>query len=556
MGIIVLGLLCGVLGSAAAWLYLKRREMLVRFAHVIDIDREVAAGRQEVERLRREGQAHVGQVAAHQQRAEAEHRERLGQQERAATAQLAGELQRLQASVQQVRAEHAGLAGETARRREAAEREHTEQMRGLLAHQARIEQESSTRLRQLTAEYDAGHGVYLRLKRELSLLQEESEDISFGLYKPSYPFDTPEQYKAALDKVWQEQKELVKRDEATACPHEWSVGGSKVEGKRMQKQLGKLMLRAYNGESEAAIARVTWNNVTRMEERIKKAFEAINGLGTVVGVAVTQAYADLALKELRLTYEYEQKKREIAEEQREIRERLKEDEKAQREALRLQEDAAKEESRYEKALDKARSEMERANGEEMELLRGKMMQLEQSLAEAKAQKARAKSMAELTKSGYVYVISNMGSFGEHVYKIGMTRRLDPMDRVKELGDASVPFEFDVHAMVYTDDAPRLENEFHRHFAAQRVNMLNARKEFFSVSIEAIGAFVRQRGLAMQLTLLAEAREYRESVALRAERNRPAGTAAAIQVTDPFPTHLAGAQIAATAASAAAAVPAL
>jgi hypothetical protein len=468
MGIIVLGASVVVLGIAAMVLFVKHRAMLQRFSRVVDVDREVATQRKEVERLQHQLRATAEQDTARREREQAAHTASLAEQQRAATAQLGGELERLRASLQQGKLEQSRLAEETA-----------------------------ARMRALTAEYEEGHAVFVRLKRELALLQDENEDISFGLYKPSFSFDTPERYKDALDEVWQQQKELVRADQATACPHEWTVGGSKAEGKRMQKQLGKLMLRAFNGESEAAVARVTWNNMTKMEERIRKAFEAINNLGTVIGVSIAQAYAELALKELRLTYEYEQKKRDVAEEQREIRERLKEEERAQREAQKAQEEAAKDESRFEKALLKARGEMARANGAELELLQGKLAALEQSLAEAQAQKARAKSMAELTKSGYVYVISNMGSFGEHVYKIGMTRRLDPMDRVRELGDASVPFEFDVHAMVYVDDAPRLESDFHRHFAAQRVNLLNTRKEFFAVPIEAIGSFVQQRGLKMR-----------------------------------------------------------
>lgn len=540
MGIVVTGSLVVVLGSALIWLVVRHRAMLRRFAPVVDIDREVLAQRKEIERLRGEQRAAIEEAAAQRQRLEVEHSARLAERERAATAQLTAELGRLEKAIERLRGEQTSLAAEIAKRREVAELEHAAATKKLLVRQRELEQEGAARLQKLTAEYDQSHAVYLRLKRELELLQDQSEDISFGLYKPSFSFETPEAYKQALDQVWEEQKALVKRDLATSCPHEWTVGGSKVEGKRMQKQLAKLMLRAFNGEAEGAVARVTWNNMTRMEERIRKAFEAINALGTVVGVSITQAYADLALKELRLTYEYEQKKRAVAEEQREIRERLKEEERALREAARAEEDAAKDEARYEKALQKARGELEQANGAELEKLQQKLALLEKSLVEAQAQKERAKSMAELTKSGYVYVISNMGSFGEDVYKIGMTRRLDPMDRVRELGDASVPFEFDVHAMVYTQDAPRLENEFHRHFAAQRVNLLNARKEFFAVSIGEIGAFVKQRGLDMELTLLAEAREYRESKALRSQRTLATGSDAAVPVVDPFPASL-GAQ---------------
>ena len=135
-----------------------------------------------------------------------------------------------------------------------------------------------------------------------------------------------------------------------------------------------------------------------------------------------------------------------------------------------------------------------------------------------------RAMAELTKAGYVYVISNVGSFGENVYKIGMTRRLDPMDRVRELGDASVPFKFDVHAMVYSEDAVAIENAFHQHFADRNVNCVNMKKEFFRVSLDEVQTFVAKRGFKMAFTRLPEAREYRETLAhrqlLQAEARHP------------------------------------
>jgi multidrug efflux pump subunit AcrA (membrane-fusion protein) len=312
------------------------------------------------------------------------------------------------------------------------------------------------------------------------------------------------------------------------------VGNSKAEGRKLQKQQAKLMLRAFNGETEAAVARVSWNNVTKMEERIRKSFEAVNSLGTVMHVEITKPYLDLALAELRLTHEYEQKKQEVLEEQRRIKEQLREEELALREVARAQEEAEKEESRYEKALAKARAEMAKARGTELAELTARIQELQQSLTEAQKQKERAKSMAELTRSGHVYVISNVGSFGERVYKIGMTRRLNPLDRVKELGDASVPFEFDVHALIYTEDAPALERAFHQHFGDQRVNLMNQRKEFFEVSIDQIEEFVMHRGMAIQVTKLAEAREFRQTVAMREDR---AGRAAAGGNQVPFPTTL-------------------
>ena len=297
------------------------------------------------------------------------------------------------------------------------------------------------------------------------------------------------------------------------------------------------MLRAFNGECDAAVAKVAWNNASKMEERILKACEAINKLGDVMKISIATEYRDLKLAELRLEHELEEKKRAIADEQRSIREQMREEERVQRDAEKVQADAEAEETRFAKALEKARVELAKSKGEEHTRMNVKLVELEQALAEARAKSVRAKSMAELTKAGYVYVISNVGSLGENVLKIGMTRRLDPMDRVKELGDASVPFPFDVHAMVYCDDAPRLENELHRRFSQGRFNLLNNRKEFFSVPIHEIAGFVKDRGLSLELTLLAEAREYRQTVALREQTKNNGHFLFHWFTAGPFQAHL-------------------
>ena len=145
--------------------------------------------------------------------------------------------------------------------------------------------------------------------------------------------------------------------------------------------------------------------------------------------------------------------------------------------------------------------------------------MKQALIEAEKNKERAKSMAEITKSGHVYVISNIGSFGENVYKIGMTRRLEPMDRVRELGDASVPFNFDVHAMIYSKNAPELENLLHKEFYDNRVNKINDRREFFKVNLQDIKKALEKHNIQAEFTMLAEAEQYRQTLALENENSQ-------------------------------------
>jgi hypothetical protein len=169
-------------------------------------------------------------------------------------------------------------------------------------------------------------------------------------------------------------------------------------------------------------------------------------------------------------------------------------------------------------LEKAKADAEKSTGAKLAELQGKISALADDLAIAREKSERAKSMAQQTKAGHIYVISNIGSFGEDVYKIGMTRRLEPDERVKELGDASVPFTFDVHAMIYSTDAPALENMLHKAFDAHRVNLVNNRKEFFHASLEHIEKVVKEANSNIEFYLTAEARDYRESVAIRAQRS--------------------------------------
>jgi hypothetical protein len=380
--------------------------------------------------------------------------------------------------------------------------------------------ENNERRAKLTAEYEEGLSTYKRMKQEISALEENLEDLSFGLYKPHFTFSTPEEFKTALSAIRDKAKLAVREGRAAFCPISWTVHNNAREGAKMVKQNTKLMLRAFNGECEAALADVSWNNITRMEERIRKAFEAINKLGEVIQLSITVEYLNIKLDELRLAFEHEQKKYQEREEQRRIREELREEERASREIEQARQDAEKDEARFQRALEQARDEAAKATGLQLQKLTDQIASFEGKLDEARKKKERAISRAELTKSGFVYVISNIGSFGELVFKIGMTRRMEPLERVYELGSASVPFPFDVHAMIFTDNAPDLENALHHHFEGRRINLANPRKEFYqNIHLDEVEALVRERGLSAQFIKEAEAREYRETVAKRNENHQ-------------------------------------
>lgn len=354
------------------------------------------------------------------------------------------------------------------------------------------------------------------LRGEMQSLEEMAELHSFGFYKPRYDFANSQAYQAELEKIRASQKLMIKEKTAAVCPIEWQVNGSAREGRKQINQTLKLMLRAFNGESDAAIAKVKYNNVHVMENRISNAWKAINGMSEVQQCTIAESYWGLKMKELYLAHEYQEKVQEEKEEQRRIREEMREEEVARRELERAQQEAEREEKRYEDALTKARLEVESAVGAKQQKLLWQIEELQQRLEEAHRNKERAISLAQQTKVGHVYVISNIGSFGELVFKIGMTRRLDPLDRVRELGDASVPFTFDVHAIIYSENAPALENALHKKFHHRRVNRINERREFFRVSIEEIAEAVRQHNGEIEFIKEAEAIEFRKTTALLQE----------------------------------------
>jgi len=390
----------------------------------------------------------------------------------------------------------------------------------------------------LSSDYQTALETYTKLRKEISLFENKLDLIEFGVYEPIYDFEKSEDYREEQKKVIELQKEMISSEKAAICRTNWTIDGSEAKGRASTKRYIKLTLRAFNGECDSLISKVKWNNVNQMSERIKKSFETINKIGESQTVSIQSGYLDLKLKELNLEYEYQQKRQKEKEEFRAAQELMREEEKARREFEQAQKEAEKEESNYQKALEKARKEIEQTTGEKHEKLQAQIDKLEQELKEAQDKKERAISMAQQTKRGHVYVISNIGSFGEQVFKIGMTRRLEPEDRVKELGDASVPFQFDIHAMIYSEDAPTLENELHKTFTNQKVNMLNYRKEFFNVSIDEIEQKVKEIGIDAEFQKIPEAMEYRETLAIL-EKLKNQGEQKTIDelIAEEFPSNL-------------------
>lgn len=332
----------------------------------------------------------------------------------------------------------------------------------------------------LRASYGEKKAIYDRLVHEISALENRLDFAELGLYEPTFSFGTSAEYAAALEENRARQKQMISDERALICAIDWTVDGSKSKGKTMTRRNIRLSLRAFNNECEAIVNKVSWKNFERMRERIIKSSEAIDKLNESNKVTITYAYRELKLEELRLTYEESLRRKQEQDALREERAQEREEARAQRELEAEIRRAEQREAQRREALEAAKAELEAATGVAHDKIAARLGELEQQLAEATAAKERALSMAQQTRVGHVYVISNIGSFGEGVFKVGMTRRLEPMERVQELGDASVPFSFDVHAMIFTEDAPTLERNLHIALEEYRVNRVNGRKEFFKV----------------------------------------------------------------------------
>ncbi|STZ14506.1 Uncharacterized protein conserved in bacteria with the myosin-like domain [Moraxella caviae] len=358
--------------------------------------------------------------------------------------------------------------------------------------------------------YKSKRKIYDELKAKVAIYDEQLELANVGIYEPHFDFGTSEKYKEVIKSNRETQKEMVKQQRAVIGGDGWTVNGSAATGAKMARQAKQLTLRSFNNECDAAIANTTWKNFDRMESRIHRAFEAINKFNKTNRISINSEYLTLKIDELRLVHEHKLKVQQEREEQAELRRLEREEEQLRKEA----EKARAEELKLQNLLAKIQEQANHSQGEELESLKAEIVELGEELKELQRKNDRVKSMAEQTKLGYVYVISNIGSFGKDVYKIGMTRRLDPMDRVRELGDASVPFYFDVHAMVFSEDAPALEAQLQREFADRRVNLVNYRKEFFNVELNEIKDKLLEIDPNVNFVDEVEAKEYFESLELR------------------------------------------
>ena len=351
------------------------------------------------------------------------------------------------------------------------------------------------------------------LNSQLVNVSDEIMYEDYGLYKPRYDFANSSAYKGKLSEVRSNQKEMIKNGDAGTIFNPMTLDGSEAKGRSMQKKNIKQLVRSFNGECEAAINKVTKSNIEMIEKRITRSFEQLNKLNEPNGVRLTANYLDSKLDEAHIALEYALKKEQEKELLREQRQREKEERQAQKEYAQERAKYEKDETHFQQAKDLLQEKINNSKSDvEIESLKRKLADLQDKLSNIQAKKAKLSDRAENPTAGYVYIISNIGSFGQNVYKIGVTRRLDPMDRINELSSASVPFKFDVHALIFTDDAYKLETELHEYFDKKRVNKVNKRKEFFRLNIDEIKQVLsKHKELTFDFHEIPDAPEYRDTL---------------------------------------------
>lgn len=357
----------------------------------------------------------------------------------------------------------------------------------------------------------------IKYKTEQLIIMDENLLIQdFGLYQPIYNFANSDLYKDRLNYIRDLQKQMVKNNTATLHNNNWSVNGSLSEGQKMVKDNIKQILKTFNEECEILIDKVKYNNIDSIKKRIFKSFNDLNKLNSRMGISITNDYLNLKLEELNLSYEYQLKKQEEKEELNRIKEEQKEQQRVLKELEEARKNTEKEQKHYQIALNKIIEQINTNTDNTInDYLLEKQNELTNKLNEINDNLKNIDYRTNNQKAGYVYIISNIGAFGENIYKIGMTRRLDPLERISELSGASVPFKFDVHAMIFSDDAPKLESILHKEFENKKVNLVNGRKEFFNVTLDEIKNVVHKNyNKVVEFKNYSEAKEYRESLLIK------------------------------------------
>lgn len=343
------------------------------------------------------------------------------------------------------------------------------------------------------------------LESEVVNLQEMRELQTFGVYNYEHPADASIELSTQLAVVKSGIKSMIREKTAVSSVTNFTFNNSAAQGKKFVNSLTRLMLRAYNAEAENAVKSVRAGNLSAAQTRLTRAADQVAKNGEMISLYISQEFHELRLKEIEYAYRHLEAVKREKELEREHKAELREQRKAELELKKEQEKLEKEKSHYEVTLSALRA---KGDIEGVERMLAKLEDVERAINDVDYRVANI-------RAGYVYVISNVGSFGHEVVKIGMTRRLEPMDRVRELGDASVPFRFDVHALFFADDAVAIENMLHNEFSYCRINQVNLRREYFQTTPHAVLETLKEHDVEiLEFKIEPEAAEYTESIVIR------------------------------------------
>lgn len=363
-----------------------------------------------------------------------------------------------------------------------------------------------------------GNTVLSKLLQAYAKAEAQVSKIKAGLPLPNFKINDDESLKSAVREIRGKQHELITSQRATSSMTNWEWFGSKSDGQKLIKTYNKLMISAFNAEFDMARDKMRHGSYDAAIKKLRASIKALEKLAETVNVMISSEYLSTKEEELKIWHADLVRKHEEKEARKKQKAILREQNKTLGQSSDDEED---EEDEIENQLATCSAELEMARelanqiaGDDLAKLELKIEKIEEEKQKLEAKFERATSQAQITRAGYIYVISNIGSFGEGVCKIGMTRRLEPMDRVVELGDASVPYRFDVHTLAFVDDAPRLEKAIHKVFSSKRVNKENYRKEFFFVAPEEVKAVMDNIGIKSSWYYECDAREYRESELIR------------------------------------------
>lgn len=366
----------------------------------------------------------------------------------------------------------------------------------------------------LDAELSQRKSELSAIQNEILLANDSLELQEFGFFERQYKFSDSTKYKEALDNLRNHQKDLVRSGQAGRIIVSMLLNDNKSKGRAMQNQLIKAAIRGFNGEADALLVKVTVSNVEKKIQALKQAFQQLNKMYSRNQIEITIPYLNLKIEELSLAAEFELQKQEEKELLREQREKEREDKKLQAEIKAKRKQLEKDREHFKNMITKVTELLKEAKNNEVDELMRQLTEYQDKLSELDEIEEDIDYREGHATAGYVYVISNIGSFGENVYKIGVTRRLEPLERIRELSSASVPFQFDVHALIFSEEAFALETELHNQLANYKVNKVNGRKEYFKVPFEKIKELLdKHEELTVELNENAEAFEYRQTKAI-------------------------------------------